>query len=133
MGSRQPRQRQARYVSDEESELIRFQLSLKGRPREVKAGLQRLCSHYEQNRKLTEPQPYRMMVRGLLWDDARVIRRWAYKTLATIGEDSDKEPVISRLATEADGENQTFGMAAIIGLSEKSSVREVCAQTGLEQ
>src|SRR3954451_23973325 len=123
--------RQSRYVSDEESELIRFQLSLKNRPREVKAGLQRLCGQYEQKRRLPEPQPYRMLVRGLLWEKEDYVRRWAYKTLATIGDRSDREPVASRLATEADGENQTFGMAAIIGLSPNSKVRDVCSEVGL--
>jgi hypothetical protein len=93
-----------RYISQDESELIRFQLAAKNRPRLVKAGLQRLCAHYERKCRFREEQQYRVTVRGLLWDETIPVRRWAYKAIKWVGDRHDKAAVVARLEKEQDVE-----------------------------
>lgn len=119
-------------VGQEESNFIRYQLTLKGRPREVKAGLQRLCAHYDRGFRLADPHELRMLVRALLWDDAAIVRRWSYKALAMFGERRDSFQLAQRLRIEADLENQSWGIAAIIALAKDAELRKVCAETGLD-
>jgi hypothetical protein len=122
----------SRVLTQEESDFIRFQITLKGRPREVKAGLQRLCAHYDRRSRLADPHEHRLLVRALLWDELAIIRRWSYKTIAMIGERSDSYQLIQRLKTEIDLENQTWGIAAVIALSRDSELRKVCFETGFD-
>jgi hypothetical protein len=125
--------RVSKIVSQEEGELIRLELLLQGQPRIIKAGLQRLCSHYEVGYRLADPHEHRQLVRALLLDRLVITRRWAYKAIAHLGRrEEDIQTLISRLRDETDPENQTWAMAAIIKLAEDEQVRNICARTGLE-
>lgn len=123
----------SRVLSPEESEVIRFQLGLKGHPREVKAGLQRLCAHYDEGNRLADPHEHRLLVTALIWDEHFIVRRWAYKAIAMIGVQSDVEMLVQRLKNEPDFENQTWGTTAIVALAREWNINEVCAQTGLQR
>lgn len=123
------------FITRDESEFIRFQLTAKGKPREVKAGLQRLCANYERGRRLADPQEHRLLVRGLLWDEntTAIVRRWSYKAVALLGGPQDSGQLIQRLKTETDIENQTWGMAAVVALSKDADLHDVCSQAGLNE
>jgi hypothetical protein len=125
--------KRSRILSPEESEVIRFQLGLKGRPREVKAGLQRLCAHYDDGYRLADPHEYRLLIRALIWDEHSIVRRWAYKGLAMIGERHDATMLVQRLRAEDDFENQTWGTTAIVALAREWKVEQICEQTGLQR
>lgn len=122
---------ESRIIKESEANFIRFQLSLKGNPREVKAALQRLCSHYENGYRFFEPQGFRLVVRGLLAGQSVAIRRWVYKALALFGEAEDVKTLTDRCKTEPDPENQAWAMAAIIALAKDGrAVEAVCKDTG---
>ena len=125
--------RPSKVLSPEESEVIRFQLKLRGNPREVKAGLQRLCAHYDEGFRLADPHEHRLLVRALIWDSHLIVRRWAYKAIAMIGETSDVTMLVQQLKNEPDFENQTWGITAIVALSREWSIDEVCEHTGLQR
>ena len=119
-------------LSEEDELLIRFMLQLQGCPREVKAGLQRLCNFYEAGRRLSDAHEIRVHVCYLLWSEDVLVRRWAYKALALIGDVSNVDVLIARSKQESDRENQTWAMAAIIGLLRGKSVKEICDEKGLD-
>lgn len=119
------------FVSQDEGDFIRFLLTLKSRPSEVKAGLQRLCALYEAGMRLQEDQAHRLLVRGLLPDATTIVRRWAYKAIAWLGTPEDVDTLVSRLRDEHDFENQTWAMAAIIALADERDVSSICAQADI--
>lgn len=124
--------RPASIINEFESEYIRFQLSL-ANAREVKAGLQRLCAHYDAGARLRDPQPLRVLVRAHLQPTSQiVVRRWAYKAIAKLGQRDDALTILQALKFESDLENQTWAMSAIIVLDQGRDVRGVCEEAGLE-
>lgn len=122
-----------RIISESESEFIRFQLVRRDSPREVKAGLQRLCTHYEAGRRLVDSHEHRQLVQALLGDPEIVIRRWALKAIAHVGLRGDLPRILACLHGERDLENQTWAMTAAIALGGEMSVGEVCAEAGVDE
>ena len=123
----------SRIISKDESDFIYFQLLQNTESGEVKAGLQRLCAHYDHGRRLADPHKHRLVVRAHLLDVSIIIRRWAYKAIARIGNRDDVATLISRMKEEGDIENQTWAMAATITLSRDRQVRQICLETGLQE
>jgi hypothetical protein len=119
-------------ISSEEASLIKYQIELVTQPPIVKAGLQRLCGHLEQQQHLLEVAPFRNTTIGLIWTGEDMVRRWAYKVLAYIGRGQDVATSSERMRTEADPENLTWIMFAIRSLSSAKTVLEVCRETGTQ-
>lgn len=120
----------SRLISQEESDFLRFQLSLRNQPRAVKAALQRLCAQYESGARLVDPNVHRAQVVSLLFDPELIVRRWAYKAIALIGIEENVSPLSLRLREELDAENRTWIITAATPLG--GNVRKICADAGFE-
>jgi len=120
------------FISSDEAALIKYQIELVARPAVVKAGLQRLCGHLESGLHLTDIGPFRNAIVGLIFTGEILVRRWAYKALAHVGQKADIGTLSERMRSESDPENLTWIMSAIFGLSRTSTVLEVCRESGAE-
>lgn len=100
-------------------------------PRDVKAGLQRLCAFYDRKIILTDSHEHHLAVLGLLWNSDVLVRRWTYKALALLGLPGDLPALISRVSTEEDIENQTWAIAAVIKLGRNLSTSQAIHQAGI--
>jgi hypothetical protein len=120
------------FISSDETALIKYQIELVARPAIVKAGLQRLCGHLESGLYLTDIGSFRNTIVGLVFTGQSMVRRWAYKALAHIGQKTDIKILSDRMRSESDPENLTWIMSAIFGLSRSSTVLEVCRESGAE-
>lgn len=119
-------------IQADEAQLIDFQIRARQWPL-IKEGLQRLCTHYDSGRRLTDPHPFLTTVRGLLWHPRIIVRRWAYKAIGRLGDLGDLESLLARARAEEDPENQTWVMVAIVSLSGELSIREICEKARVEE
>ena len=119
-------------IPADEAALIKYQIELIARPAIVKSGLQRLCSHLEAGRLLTDPGPLRNTIVGLVFTGSPLVRRWCYKALAYLGKPDDIVTLSEKMRTESDPENQTWIMSAIFSLSRAGTVLDVCREAGAE-
>jgi hypothetical protein len=121
-----------RIILDAEAEFLRRQLSLRSQPWQIKAGLKKLCFHYEAGRRLQNAADHRQLLRGLIWEPDLTIRNWAYKALGLIGNANDVDPLIARLRVETDRESQAWAMASLLRLSRGSNLKDLSTRTDLE-
>lgn len=120
--------RSAQQIGAEEAALIYYLLSLHStKPVSAKTGLQRLCAHYEADRRLPLSGPItreaiRDLVVVLFWHTDELVRRWAYKAAHWVARADDAYPLQERIRSEHNPENLTWGMAALISLANRGSV-----------
>ena len=119
-------------ITQDESNLIRFMLSARNAPKQIKRGLQRLCGHLEAGRRIPESEELRQLTRSLLWDVDSIVRMYAFKAIGLFGNPDDAEIVVARLKHEQDFETQTWGMAALIGVAGDKDLDTVFRETGLD-
>lgn len=120
--------RAAPQIDAEEAALIHYLMRLHGqRPASAKAGLQRLCAHYEAGRRapLTGPitrDVFRDLVIRLFWSTDILVRRWSFKAANWVCRADDCQALNERMSSEEDTENLTWAMAALLGLSQKREI-----------
>lgn len=121
-----------RYLTVDESALLRYELRIASGARTIKRGLQRLCMFYEAKRKLEDPSDHRQLIHSHMSCEDVVLRRWSLKALGLIGDRDDRVRIVKHLRIEHDLEAQTWGIAALLKNADDRTMTEVCREAGIE-
>lgn len=121
-----------RFLSDAEANYINFGLRLGVPHVEQKRTLQRLCEWYEQKKVLQDATYTRQLIHSLMASEDVLVRRWAIKALALIGNRDDFSRIAARLKAEDDLEAQTWGITGLVKNAEQRTLREICELARVE-